>query len=106
MKAFSQKKPFRVRYDLPGWHSEGAIDLVGTADGRVIKVEWDQSIGTWWPLYPESARVRLHSCILPTRIETGPDGRVQCSPLFVRLYREHGPGLLRKEGKVNPKDWE
>src|SRR5215467_10648114 len=48
LKAFSEKKPFFVRYDQKGWNSESATGFAGTADGRVTEVEWDR--GNAFPL--------------------------------------------------------
>lgn len=103
LKAFSEKRPFLVRYDLPGIDSEAARGLVGTADGRVIEIDWSTAAFSW-PSYSENWNT--HECVLPTLLETGVDGLLECRPLFDRLYRKNWPGIPGKEMKVNLKDWE
>jgi len=41
LKVFSEKKPFRVRYDLLGMDSAVAIGIVGTPDGRLYEIHFD-----------------------------------------------------------------
>jgi hypothetical protein len=108
LKAFSEKKPFRVRYDLPGWNSENAIGFIGVAAGRVIKVEWGKATGSWWPSdsNSESEHVSLLPCVFPTLLEAGTKGPIECRPLFTRMYRNHWPGVSLTEAKVNPADWQ
>jgi hypothetical protein len=99
LKAFSKKKPFRVRYDEQGFDSEAAISFVGNTDGRVIEIDWSRD--SW--LRSDIGAVERRPCIQPTLLKAGSDGRVKCSPLFARLYREFFPETPAKEIKPKPK---
>lgn len=41
LKAFSHKRPFRVRYDVQGVDSDVAFGVVGTPDGKVFELHFD-----------------------------------------------------------------
>ncbi len=44
LKAFSEKRAFRVRYYLQGIDSTVAVDVVGASDGKVFEIESDGNL--------------------------------------------------------------
>jgi hypothetical protein len=84
-RAFSEKKPFIVRYWLQGIDSEVGVGLAGTDSGSVFAVEFD-SLG--WDSHGLTKREQLvdqsHSiverCPVPVRLTETPSGRLTCFP--------------------------
>jgi hypothetical protein len=106
LKAFSEKKPFLVRYDGSGWDAfdgEGALEIVGAPDGRVIEIEWH----SMW-LLKSPGFLNKRSCPMPTLLKAQADGQLRCAPLFANIFEE----LSRLEFKqaevlgMRPDDWE
>ena len=98
IRAFSQRRPFRVRYDQQGIDALAARSIVMTPGSRLIEIDW--SGNTWDESDP--GYVDLHPCIRPARLKTTPQGELECSPLFREIAADHWP-KLDKPIKVNVK---
>jgi hypothetical protein len=86
IKAFNQRKPFRVRYDQQGFDTLAARGIVMTPDGRLIEIGW---AGDTWLASAhtpsDTGYVDQHPCARPARLKTNPQGELECSPLFRQI---------------------
>jgi len=79
LKAFGQRKPFRVRYDLRGLDSDISVGLVYTPDGKLYRLDFDGDPirgqgGTSW----SRQRVGKTACPLPLQMYINRDGYLNC----------------------------
>lgn len=73
LDAFAAKRSFRVRYEMQGIDSHPAIGLVGSSDGRVTALAFDDG-GHWrLPVYQ-------WQCPVPVVLFRSPKGRLNCFP--------------------------
>jgi hypothetical protein len=88
IRAFNQRKPFRVRYDQQGFDTLAARGIVMTPDGRLIEIGWASN--TWLasahiPFPSNTGYVDQHPCTQPARLKTNSQGELECSPLFIQI---------------------
>jgi hypothetical protein len=98
LKALSQRKSFRGRYDQQGMDADAARAIVMTSEGKLIDIDW---VGNTWDA-SDPGYVNQHPCIQPARLKTTAPGELECSPLFGRMSEDHWP-KLEKAVKVNVK---
>ena len=78
LKAQSEGKPFRVRYDIMGYDSAVAGGIVRTPDGNLyaLSFDGDPSGGGGTSLFGQ--RVSRSRCPEPTHLWVNPKGRINC----------------------------
>ena len=86
IRAFNQRKPFRVRYDQQGLDTLAARGIVMTPDGRLIEIGWASN--TWLAsahIPSDTGYVDQHPCTQPARLKTNPQGELECIPVFSQI---------------------
>lgn len=78
LKAFREKQPFRVRYDLRGIDSDVSAGLVYTPEGKLYGFTFDGDPlgqgGTSW----SRQRAEKILCPIPFQLYVNPNGRANC----------------------------
>lgn len=78
LKAQTEGKPFRVRYDLQGIDSAVAGGIVRTPDGTVYALFFDGNPAGWGGTSPTLQRVSKKECPKPIHLWVNPSGRINC----------------------------
>jgi len=80
LTAFSNKRPFRVRYDLHGVDSEIAFGVVGTPEGKVFEIDFDGNPAGGGRTPPGGGMTTIKTCPMPIVLKVSASGGVFCLP--------------------------
>lgn len=78
LKAQSEARPFRVRYDIMGYDSAVAGGLVRAPDGRVYALSFDGDPAGSGGVSLWRQKVTQAPCPEPTHLYVNPKGRLNC----------------------------
>ena len=78
LKAQSEGKPFRVRYDIMGYDSAVAGGIVRTPSGQLYALSFDGNPSGSGETSLLEQRTSASSCPVPTHLWVNPKGRLNC----------------------------
>jgi hypothetical protein len=86
LQAYSEGKPFRVRYDLMGIDSSVAEGIVGSPGGRVYALNFDGDPAGHEGTSRTRQWIGVRICPTPVQLWIDSERRVECFPQVNRTY--------------------
>ena len=78
LKAFRERRPFRVRYDLQGIDSDVSAGLVYTPESKLYGLDFDGDPAGRGGTSLSRQRVEKVECPIPFHVYINPNGRLNC----------------------------
>jgi hypothetical protein len=91
LRAYSEGKPFRVRYNLMGIDSSAAEGIVGSPGGQVHALTFDGDPAGHEGTSRARQLVGVRSCPMPVHLWVNSEGRLECFPRSTHSFASKNP---------------